>query len=108
MMAFSSQERADKLLFDGDIIKVGNSDFVVIHTPGHTFGGICLYNKSHKILFTGDTLFYHDHGRTDLPMSDQNQMVSSLKKLLLLPEDTKVFPGHGKETKIGDEKSLNF
>ena len=106
MMAFTNKMKANRLLKDGDVITVGNEKFVVIHTPGHSSGSICLYNEKEKLLFSGDTLFYGTYGRTDLPGSSQKEMEKSLKKLLKLPENVKVYPGHGRETTIGDEQSL--
>jgi len=94
-----------QLLSDGKELKIAGMTFKVIHTPGHTHGGICLYCEKDKVLFSGDTLFYADHGRCDLPVSDYGRMVSSLKKLFLLPDDTVVYPGHGGATTIGAEKT---
>jgi glyoxylase-like metal-dependent hydrolase (beta-lactamase superfamily II) len=102
MMAYSTQVRADKLLKDGDQLL----GFKVIHTPGHSSGSICLYSEKEKILFSGDTLFAGDYGRCDLPGSSQREMENSLKRLLALPPETKVYPGHGQPTTIGDEKNL--
>jgi glyoxylase-like metal-dependent hydrolase (beta-lactamase superfamily II) len=106
MMAFSTQKRADKLLKDGEKLAIGNFTFDIIHTPGHSRGSICLYNEEAGVLFSGDTLFYGDHGRCDLPDSSQAEMEDSLKKLLVLPAYTKVYPGHGKPTTIGGEQNL--
>lgn len=92
---------------DGDKIHVGNLEFIVIHTPGHTAGGSCLYCEKEKLLFSGDTLFHGTWGRTDLPTgSFQNIMKSITTKLLVLPEDTIVYPGHGKSTMIEEEKPI--
>jgi glyoxylase-like metal-dependent hydrolase (beta-lactamase superfamily II) len=102
MMVFSTTRKADRLLKDGE--KIG--DFKVISTPGHTPGGLCLYNEKEKIVFTGDTLFAGDYGRTDLPGSSETEMVASLKKLLKLPPETVVYPGHGYTTTIGNEQNL--
>lgn len=71
-------------------------DWQILETPGHTLGSSCLYNEKEKILFSGDTLFWNSYGRTDLYGGDEFQMIDSLKKLLSLPDDVKVFPGHGK------------
>lgn len=71
-------------------------DWQILETPGHTQGSSCLYNEKEKILFSGDTLFWNSYGRTDLYGGDEFQMIESLKKLLSLPDDVKVFPGHGK------------
>ncbi|MBA3016335.1 MAG: MBL fold metallo-hydrolase [Proteobacteria bacterium] len=85
---------ADQTVNDGDIITVGNLTLTVIHTPGHTPGGICIYAAPN--LFTGDTLFVDGVGRTDFPGGDTSTMMRSIRqKLLVLPGDTKVWPGHG-------------
>ena len=86
---------ADSRLDDGDLIHLGDLEFKVIHTPGHTKGGASLYLESQKLLFSGDTLFRGTWGRTDLPTSDFNQIMESItKKLMVLPDDTIVYPGH--------------
>lgn len=86
---------ADSRLDDGDLIHLGDLEFRVIHTPGHTKGGSSLYLESQKLLFSGDTLFRGTWGRTDLPTSDFNQIMESItKKLMVLPDDTIVYPGH--------------
>jgi glyoxylase-like metal-dependent hydrolase (beta-lactamase superfamily II) len=96
----------DRVLFDGDKFDVGNIAFTVIHTPGHTKGGICLYTPGH--LFSGDTLFFATVGRTDFPLSSFEEISSSvLNKLYKLPDDTIVYPGHGRRTTIGFEKKNN-
>lgn len=98
---------ADSRLDDNDLIHIGNLEFKVIHTPGHTAGGICLYSEKYKMLFSGDTLFRGTWGRTDLPTGSMiNIMDSIVKKLLILPEDTIVYPGHGKLTMIREEKPI--
>ena len=98
---------ADSRLDDGDLIHLGNLEFRVIHTPGHTKGGCSLYLESEKLLFSGDTLFRGTWGRTDLHTSDFNEIMDSIiNKLLILPEDTIVYPGHGKSTMIGNEKPI--
>jgi len=94
---------ADRILEADEKVKLGNLIFEVIHTPGHSPGGICLYGSGAKVLFSGDTLFYHSIGRTDLPFSREAEMTKSLKALFKLPKDTKVYPGHGPETSIGEE-----
>ena len=104
--------KVDKTLEAGEKIKLGDLVFEVIHTPGHSPGGVCLHCPKEKILFSGDTLFYHSIGRTDLPFSQEDEMVKSLGILFKLPKDTKVYPGHGPETSIGEEiefhKSSSF
>ncbi len=83
---------ADGHLSDGDRLRVGTLLVEVIHTPGHTPGGVCLYAGGH--LFTGDTLFVGDSGRTDLPGGDRPALGASIRRLMELPEDTVVWPGH--------------
>ena len=98
----------DLVLQDGDKIRVGFLEFEVIHTPGHTPGSISLYCRSEKVVFTGDTLFAGSVGRTDLPgASHEKLMLSIIKRLFSLPDDTVVYPGHGEETTIGREKRWN-
>ena len=102
----------DILLKDGDTIKVGNLMVSVIHTPGHSQGGICLFLKltdnNEEILFTGDTIFAGSIGRTDLPGGSYNDIIASIKsKILPLGDDVRILPGHGPETTIGREKRFN-
>lgn len=88
---------ADSRIDDGDLIHLGDIEFKVIHTPGHTKGGSSLYQKDEKMLFPGDTLFRGTWGRTDLPTGDFKQIIDSItNKLMILPEDTIVYPGHRK------------
>jgi len=94
---------ADTLLKGGEIIEVGSLKVEVIHTPGHTEGGCCFYLAEEGVIFTGDTLFAGNIGRTDLDGSDPSAMLKSLKKLFTLPKSVKVYPGHGYSTTIGDE-----
>lgn len=104
---FSPIESAkpDHLLQDGQILEVGALQVSVIHTPGHSPGGVCFYIPSEKIIFSGDTLFRGTIGNLGLPTAVASDMWPSLKKLALLPSDTRVIPGHGRETTIGQEKS---
>ena len=98
---------ADSRLDDEDVIHIGNLEFKVILTPGHTKGGICLYNKEHSLMFTGDTIFAGTWGRTDLPTGSMEEIMGSIEnKILKYPDDTILYPGHGRSTLIGDEKSL--
>lgn len=91
------------LLEEGDTVRIGNVSFEVLHTPGHSPGSICL--KNGKILFTGDTLFCGGYGRTDLPGGSEGQLFDSIRrKLMILPEDTVIYPGHGPSSTIGAEK----
>lgn len=97
----------DSRVDDKDKIHLGNLEFIVIHTPGHTKGGSSLYCEKEKLLFSGDTLFRGTWGRTDLPTSSFSDIIDSItKKLLILPDDTIVYPGHGKSTLIGEEKPI--
>lgn len=97
-----------KSLKDGESIEVAGMNFRVIHTPGHTMGGCCYYVEEENVLFSGDTLFYKSIGRTDFPTGDTETLVKSIKeKLFCLPEDVMVYPGHDRETYIGDEKKKN-
>lgn len=97
----------DMCVKEGDIIKSGEFEFKVIETPGHTSGGMCLY--SGDCLFSGDTLFKLSIGRCDFPTGDMKTLLSSVKnKLFVLPEDTKVYPGHGDSTTIGFEMKNNM
>jgi hydroxyacylglutathione hydrolase len=99
--------QADQLLNDGDVVKFGNLKLQVIHTPGHTPGGISLYCESDGVVFTGDTLFAGSIGRTDLPLSSFSEIKESLSKLVELPDSTIVYAGHGEHTTIGKEKREN-
>jgi hydroxyacylglutathione hydrolase len=94
---------------DGDVLLLGAAAFHVLHTPGHTRGSIGLWIPSEHKLVAGDTLFRDSIGRTDLPGGDGRQILRSIhEKLLTLPEETEVFPGHGENTTIGREKRCNY
>lgn len=98
---------ADQLLQDGDVIQVGKVKIEVIHTPGHTRGGISL-KVGPDIIFSGDTLFAGSVGRSDFPGGSHAQLIASIKnKLLHFPPETQVYPGHGPATTIGLEKRYN-
>ena len=98
---------ADSRLDDSDLLHLGDLEFRVIHTPGHTRGSTCLYCEQEKCLFSGDTLFRGTWGRTDLPTSNTEDIINSItKKLMLLPDDTMVYPGHGRATMLKDEKPI--
>lgn len=96
----------DKFLNEGDIVELGDLRFEVIHTPGHSPGGICLYNKEHGILFSGDTLFKGSIGNLSFPTANPTEMWKSLAKLAKLVPETVVYPGHGLPTTIGKESWL--
>jgi len=94
---------------DGDLLVVGATEFHVLHTPGHTPGSISLWIPSQGKLVAGDTLFRDSIGRTDLPGGDGRQILRSIhEKLMPLPEETVVIPGHGENTTIGREKQFNY
>lgn len=95
-------------LNDGNVIKIGDDELKVLFTPGHAPGHICFYDEKDGIVFTGDTLFYRGVGRWDLPGGNYAQLEKSLRETLYkLPDDTVVYPGHGPQTRIGDEKRNN-
>lgn len=96
----------DRLLEDGDTVQIGQIEFKVLHTPGHTPGGISLY--AGKVVFVGDTLFAGSIGRTDLPGGDFDTLIRSIHtKLFALPDDVVVYTGHMDATTIGREKKYN-
>ena len=96
-----------KYLSDNDIIEFGDHTFKIIHTPGHTPGGIVFYCEEEHTAFSGDTLFRMSIGRTDFERGSYEEMIRSLDELSRLPYETKVYPGHGPETTIGDEVRYN-
>lgn len=99
---------ADVLVKDGDVLSLVGFSWKVLETPGHTAGSVCYYVESEDVLLSGDTLFADSLGRTDLPTGDLQAIVRSItEKLLTLPEDTMVYPGHGEVTTIGHEKRYN-
>lgn len=99
---------ASRLLKDGDDIKLDSIQLKVVHTPGHTKGGVCFVNEDDAIVFSGDTLFCESIGRTDLHGGSMNALANSVLNILFkLPENYTVYPGHGQETSIGHEKSFN-
>lgn len=98
----------DEYLQENDTVQFGNSELKVIHVPGHAPGHVVFYCEEDKFSIAGDVLFYGSIGRTDLPGGDHATLISNIKtKLFALPEDTKVYCGHGPETSIGFEKSSN-
>ena len=98
--------KADRLLKDGDYVEIDDLNFEVLYTPGHSPGGICLLTNG--ILFSGDTLFNMGIGRTDFPGSSHNKLMESIRnRLMTLPDQTVVYPGHGPATTIGDERKSN-
>lgn len=98
----------DVHLADGDVIEIGQSSLKVIHVPGHSPGGIILYDKEDKLAFVGDSIFEGSVGRTDLAGGNHTQLITSLKnKVLSLPDDTVLLPGHGRPTTVLQEKRHN-
>jgi glyoxylase-like metal-dependent hydrolase (beta-lactamase superfamily II) len=99
---------ADGYLEDGMDIAFGAHQLKVLHTPGHTQGGCCLYFEDERKVITGDTLFADSIGRTDLPGGSHEQLLESIRtKLFTLPDDVVAYPGHGPQTTIGHEKRCN-
>ncbi|MDQ3929018.1 MAG: MBL fold metallo-hydrolase [Chloroflexota bacterium] len=98
--------RADRNLGDGEILEIGDLTFEVWHTPGHTPGSICLYEQAHSSIFTGDTLLKMHIGRTDGAGGNKIAMQKTIERLAQLPDDTKVYPGHGLATTIKAERWL--
>jgi len=93
---------------EGDVIKFGNSTLEVIHTPGHSKGGICLFSRNQSILFSGDTIFRRSIGRTDLTDGNYDVLIDSIKsKILTLGDNVVIYPGHGDSTTVEFEKDNN-
>ncbi len=98
--------RADRFLHDGEELQIGEMCFTVMHTPGHTPGSICLHEAEAKALFSGDILVWHGIGRTDFPGGNSQQLQLSLVRLAQLPDDTRIFPGHGHPSTLHEERWL--
>ncbi|MBD9180320.1 MAG: MBL fold metallo-hydrolase [Odoribacter splanchnicus] len=97
-----------KYLNDGDVVKFGDSELKVIAVPGHSPGSLCFYSEPDRLLIAGDVLFAGSVGRSDLPGGNGRQLIEGIKnKLLCLPDEVRVIPGHGPETTIGEEKKHN-
>lgn len=100
--------KADVLLKDGQELTLAEKRLKVLHTPGHTKGGACYYFPDEGVVFSGDTLFAGSVGRSDFPTGSSSVLVRSVReKLLVLPEETRVYPGHDQESSIGYEKKYN-
>jgi glyoxylase-like metal-dependent hydrolase (beta-lactamase superfamily II) len=98
----------DSFLKENEKVVFGKSELQVIHVPGHSPGHVCLYNNEANILIAGDVLFYGSIGRTDLPGGNYEELISNIQsKLLVLPDNTVVYSGHGPKTSIGFEKKSN-
>ena len=99
---------ADVALNEGAEISFGNVRLKAIHVPGHSPGSLCLYSEEDKVLIAGDVLFRGSIGRTDLARGDHDALIRGIKeKLMTLPDDVRVYPGHGPSTTIGEERSMN-
>lgn len=107
-MASPGKVEIDQPLAEGDKLSTGSLEATVLHTPGHTEGSVCLYFSAQQKLIAGDTLFAGSIGRTDLPGGSFEKIMSSLRqRVLALPDDTIVIPGHGPLTTIGEERESN-
>lgn len=108
MMGYTVTVQPDILLKDGQQFSLAGLEFEVIHTPGHTIGSCCYYAKKDAVLFSGDTVFMESVGRTDFPTGSSRQLIDSIReKVFVLPDDVKIYPGHGPETSVGYEKQYN-
>ena len=108
MIGANVSVKADHTVKDGDILNLAGMEIHVLHTPGHTPGGVCYYFPKEEVLFSVDTLFCESVVRTDLPGGSMSALVRSIKeKVLKLPDLTIVYTGHGEPTKIGEEKRYN-
>ena len=107
-VATPQRTEVDSAANDATVLRLGSADFQVIHTPGHTQGSLSIWIPSQEKLVAGDTLFRDSIGRTDLPGGNSRQLMTSIKtRLLDLPEQTVVIPGHGPNTTLGREKEQN-
>lgn len=105
-ISYRTPAPADRLLDEGDAIEIGDLHFQVIHTPGHTPGSICL--RMDNGVFTGDTLMHRGIGTTLMPGSSRRQLIHSIhSRLMVLPDDTLLYPGHGRQTTVGAERRNN-
>lgn len=105
-ISYRTPDPPDRLLDEGDSIEIGDLRFKVIHTPGHTPGSICL--QTDDKIFTGDTLMYRGIGMTVLPGSSRRQLIESIHcRLMVLPDETELFPGHGRQTTVISERQHN-
>lgn len=100
--------RADQTLRDGDVLELAGFTIKVLATPGHTKGGVCFYFEAENVVFCGDTVFQQSVGRTDFPTGNARVLSESIQsKIVPLPEDLQLFPGHGDSTTVGYEKKYN-
>lgn len=106
-LTYINSPAPDVDLYDGLILQIGKLRLEVLHTPGHTPGSVCFYCPEERALLTGDTLFAGSVGRTDLPGGDARQLSASLRRLLALPPETRILPGHGPESTLEVERRTN-
>jgi glyoxylase-like metal-dependent hydrolase (beta-lactamase superfamily II) len=98
----------DEFLSDGQVLTLGDENIEIHEVPGHSTGSIILYLPSLKVVFSGDTIFYENIGRTDFAEGDHNLLLAGIRsKILTLPEDVSIIPGHGETTTVGHEKQFN-
>jgi hydroxyacylglutathione hydrolase len=103
-----AQVMPDEFLEDGQLVAFGNQKLKVLSTPGHAAGSVCFYHENEQFVIVGDVLFQNSIGRTDLPTGNYEMLKQSIfSKLFTLPENVKVYCGHGPSTTIGDEKQNN-
>lgn len=108
MIGQSLTFHADNYVKDGDVLNLAGFEIKVLHTPGHTLGGVCYYLEKEKVLFSGDTLFCQSVGRTDFPTGSSSTLIRSIKeKLMPLADDINVYTGHEDMTTIGMERKYN-
>lgn len=106
--SYTPLRKPDCPIKDGDVLEAGSIKLKILETPGHTPGGVSLYLESEGVLFSGDTLFKGSIGRTDFPMGSYPDLMKSIiKKLMLLPMETQVLPGHGDNTDLAEERDRN-
>lgn len=108
MMGRGTAIEPEYTVHDGELLSVAGMDFRVIHTPGHTKGGCCYYLEDEGLLFAGDTIFMESIGRTDLPTGNMGEILMSVReRILTLPDETRIFPGHGPVSDVGYEAANN-
>lgn len=107
-MGSTKKPKVSRMIADGEVLELSGMRLKALHTPGHTPGSLCFYDAASACLFSGDTLFQDSIGRSDFPGGDHEQLLRSIKtKLLSLPPETKVYPGHGETTTIAHETTGN-
>lgn len=108
-MTIDEMPQPGRLLEDGDVIAFGNTSLTVLYTPGHCDGSICLYDEKEKIVFTGDLIFEHCVGRSDLPTGNEDVLQRSIReKILAMDDDVVILSGHGDQTTVGEERKNNI